>query len=422
MSMLADQKDRQLGLKHWRHGAIFLVAFAVLVSRRPDAVFHAQFWAEDGQVWYADAYNLGWWPALFRPLHGYFQLLPRLTVSLALIPHLARAPLVLNLVAVAVQALPVNLLLSSRSAGWGSLRYRALLAGVYLALPNCTEVSYGITLSQWQLALVVFLVLVGSTPKAVGGRLIDILIVLLCSLSGPFCIFLFPIALFVAWSRRGLSRWVSAGVLAAVSLLQAWCLLRLDPSGRSHYALGASAAMLARIVAGHIYLGTVLGGNGMATTFGQGFLVCIALLGTAILIACLIKSNMEMKLFLLFSAMVLAASLASPTNNPPPGVSVWADLATVPAARYWFFPTLAFAWSLLWCFHGRVTPLKMLSAPLLFLMCFGIVREWVHPALNDMHFTQYAKQFESVAAGTVVTIPENPEGWEIRLTKRPAGR
>jgi hypothetical protein len=33
---------------------------AVLVSRRPSVLFHAEFWAEDGWYWYPDAYHNGW--------------------------------------------------------------------------------------------------------------------------------------------------------------------------------------------------------------------------------------------------------------------------------------------------------------------------------------------------------------------------
>jgi hypothetical protein len=62
------------------HGMIFLVAFGVLVLRRPDAIFNAQFYAEDGKYWYADAYNHGW-ACVFMPQWGYLQ-----TVSLAHAP------------------------------------------------------------------------------------------------------------------------------------------------------------------------------------------------------------------------------------------------------------------------------------------------------------------------------------------------
>jgi len=38
---------------------IFMTAFAILISRRPDALFDAQFWAEDGKYWYVMLTTLG---------------------------------------------------------------------------------------------------------------------------------------------------------------------------------------------------------------------------------------------------------------------------------------------------------------------------------------------------------------------------
>ena len=128
MNPVAARQEPPIELRFWQHGVIFLLACALVVSRRPDLVFHPQLYAEDGHVWFADAYNLGWWPALFRTWGGYFQTLPRLGASLALLVPLFRVPLLLNLIAIASQVLPVNLLLSPRSSAWGSMRFRALLA------------------------------------------------------------------------------------------------------------------------------------------------------------------------------------------------------------------------------------------------------------------------------------------------------
>jgi hypothetical protein len=102
------QPTEQSRLRPWHHCVIFLLACALLVSRRPDAIPHAQFWAEDGHVWFADAYNFGGWAALFRTQDGYFQFLPRLAAALAVLVPLRMAPLVLNLIAIAIAALPVQ--------------------------------------------------------------------------------------------------------------------------------------------------------------------------------------------------------------------------------------------------------------------------------------------------------------------------
>src|SRR5438874_1851777 len=49
-------RDRRLLL----HLSVFFVAFFVIFLRRPDAILNAQFYAEDGKYWFAEAYNLGW--------------------------------------------------------------------------------------------------------------------------------------------------------------------------------------------------------------------------------------------------------------------------------------------------------------------------------------------------------------------------
>ena len=179
--------------------------------------------------------NQGWWAGVCSTYEGYHHVFPRLGAALALLVPLTMAPLALNLIAIAVQALPANLLLSSRSSAWGSVRFRALLAAVYLALPNTREMLNNISQDQWPLTLCAFLLLVASRPKSVAARLFDLSILLLCGLTGPQCIFLFPLALFLAWKLR--DRWLlfAAGVLAATCLVQAWGLLTGGFSSRPRF-------------------------------------------------------------------------------------------------------------------------------------------------------------------------------------------
>ena len=415
------RQQGQTEIRPWQHGVIFLAACLILISRRPDAVFNAQFWAEDGHVWFADAYNFGWWSALFRTCEGYHSVFARLGAALALLVPLAFAPLVLNLIAISVQALPVNLLLSSRSSVWGSLRFRALLAGIYLASPSCFELDGTITNSQWLLALCAFLLLAASPPQGISGRLFDISILLLCGLTGPFCIFLTPIAVFLAWRHRERWRWATAGLLAATGLIQAWSLFSGGYASRPHVLLGASPAMLARVLAGQLYLGTLLGSNTAAVRPGIGpFIVftCIAVAGTIFAVICFLKSSWEMRLFVLFSAAILAGGLIAPAPGPLAETDRWwLELLYGAGVRYWFFPDLALAWLILYCTQSRRQVLQAVSVLLLCILCFGIAIRWEIPAFRDAHFAEYAKSFEAAPPGTVMVIPINPEGWKMRLVK-----
>jgi len=413
------------GLRPWQHGAIFLLACLILISRRPDAIFHFQPYAEDGHVWYADAYNLGWWAALFHTWTGYFLTLPRIAAALSLIAPFRLFPLILNLVAISVQALPFNLLISPRSSGWGDLRLRGLLAAVYLALPNSTELSNGITDANFPLALSAFLLIVALAPRGAAGRLLDFCIILLCGLSGPFCIFLLPISIYLAWKEGKSWRWIIAGVVGASCAIQSYALLFLAPTARAHRAFGAGAALFGRILGGQVYLATILGSNGLSARSGTTVSVilgCIALCGTVLVAWCLMRAPMVMKIFLLFAGMLFISSLIKPVEWGRPDTPVWWVLAGSPGHRYWFFPTLAFAWCLIWCFRAQSPFLKFTSSCLLVLMCYGIVHDWRHPAFRDVNFSASVKRFEAAPAGAVVVIPECPDGWEMTLVKRQAGQ
>src|SRR5437773_5713484 len=196
----------------------------IVVSRRPDAVSNPQFWAEDGKFWFADAYNTGGVGPFLQPYYGYLHLVPRLTALVSQALLLRRGPLLFNLVAIVIEILPVQLLVSSRPSGLGGVSTRMLLAFLCLSLPHTSETHSNITNAQWYLALLAFLVLVSAPARTWGWRSFDILAVVSSSLSGPFAFMLAPVAALVWWKRRGqIGRascregvWVCGGVVAVV--------------------------------------------------------------------------------------------------------------------------------------------------------------------------------------------------------------
>ena len=117
---------------------------ALLVLRRPDAIFHPQLWAEDGVVWFADAYNHGALKALLFARDGYLQLFPRLVAAVSLWVPLLRVPIVFNLCALAVEAVPPLFLVSGRMRNVGPLPLRCVLALLTYLFPipsRCTPLS-----------------------------------------------------------------------------------------------------------------------------------------------------------------------------------------------------------------------------------------------------------------------------------------
>jgi hypothetical protein len=421
METVSTGGDTTQSVLSWRwYAFIFFAAAALVVSRQPDAILHPQFFAEDGSVWFADAYNRGWFLSLFRTYAGYFQTLPRLAAALSLLVPLSWAPLVMNLVGLIVQILPVPLLLSRRLSRLGSLQLRAALAFIYIALPNCQEINVTVTNAQWHLALVACLLLVSCAPVGRASKICDVLAFVLCGATGPFAIPLALIAgIWLAFRRTRWGYWPLA-IFACAAAIQTYGLLAIDSAARNHWPLGASVEWLIRILAGQVYLGTLLGSNDLAVRVGMSFLVCVGIVGSMLMAYCFYQARLEWKLFLLFSLLLFAASLRSPmTLRPEHGNTVWQLIAQVPGIRYCFFPTLAFAWTLVWFLLG--TPSRQLrqiiAAVLLLVQLTGFIRDWRHPAYKDLHFASYVNELTNSAPGTLVTFPENPNGWSFRLLK-----
>ena len=124
-----------------------------------------------------------------------------------------------------------------------------------------------------------------------------------------------------------------------------------------------------------------------------------------------------MKLLLVFVSMVFIASLLSPAYYAPAGSTIWEWLLKIPGNRYYFLPSVAFAWVLLWCARSGTAILKATASILLCVMSFGVVMDWRNPSIKDLHWKEYARAFEAAPPGMVMIIPENEPGWTIRLVK-----
>lgn len=402
----------------WRiHVLVFAIAIVAIIARRPDALFNAQFFGEDGTVWFRDAYNLGWLSALLSSQNGYFQTLPRLAAALALAVPFQFAPLVMNLAGITFQVLPVNILLSSVSSNWGPLSVRAWMAALYIALPNCRELNVSVEEGQWHLALLACLLVLARPPKTITGRIAFIGAILLAGFTGPFCLLLLPVSLVFWWVRR--NRWtlVITAALALPSIVQLLALIRSSSATRPAVGLGATPGLFIRLLGGQVYLGALLGATSSPANKRMAWIVTAAIIGTAVVVFCLLKASLEWKLFILFSELVFTASLKSPMVSMT--VPQWQVLQRSPGIRYWFFPTLAFVWALIWCSSAsRMRLVRSFATGGLILMSFGILRDWEYPAYTDFNFPSYAKQFAAAAPGTLVTIPIYPDGWVIQLTKK----
>ena len=108
--------DRSLNLASAKFYTFVLVAYAVAVLvRMPDILIKRRFWAEEGEVYFHNAWNERWYDALFAVHSGYLNLSASVATLLAvyLVP-LEFAPLVSTSFALLVQLCPAFLLITGR--------------------------------------------------------------------------------------------------------------------------------------------------------------------------------------------------------------------------------------------------------------------------------------------------------------------
>jgi hypothetical protein len=404
------------------HLAIFLASLFVLFLRRPDALLNAQFYAEDGARWFADAYHIGW-HCLVLPESGYLQTVSRLIGLLCQLFPFTLAPLLMNLFAFFFQILPVNLFLSSRFAEipWVT---RFLSALLYLSLPNSFERHANTTNIQWHLALACCLLLLSRLPSTGVARYIEWLLLALSVLDGPAGLLLTPVALILWWMRRD-KRSLSA-LLALIPGAVLQTLVLLFSGTRRPATNGATLTRFVEIVGGQVFLSSVLGirtsiqwffGHASWLLLAQGIALAIglALIGYAVS-----RGPLELRLFVLYAFLSLSLALIRPVASFGTVYPQWQLMETPGVAnRYYFFPMCAFYASLIWLASNPKHPAKIArfaSIGVLALLPIGIVRDWRYKPFVDYNFKAFAADFERASPGTKVSIPINP-GWELALVK-----
>lgn len=419
MNLKNLQVDKLVFSNIFLHIVVTLESFIIIVSRRSDALFNPQFFAEDGG-WYTNAYHHGF-ESLVTPSVGYFHAIPRLVGLFSQIFPFSEAPLIFNLAAIGIELVVVNFLISNRLAEIiPNLSMRIIIAFVYLAIPNAHEVNANLTNFQWHACLLMFLIIVAKPSEKTAWKIFDILTVILSSLTGPFCMFLFPIA-FIRWFYTK-EKWTLylIAIFATASLIQFYAMAVTE---RPHAEqLGASVKNFSRIVGGQIFVGSIISGKGYQWLIENKLwkdlsIAIINLIGFVLIIYGAIKSKIELKLFILFSTLVFAASIISPISDPKDTPWIGLGIPNI-AGRYWFIPTFCFIVTIIYLAgYAKSRIIKIISIIMILLMPIGIISGWIIPPFIDYKFQDYAQEFENATSGTEVTIPINPN-WTIKLKKK----
>lgn len=421
------------------HAAVFIVALLVIISRRPDAVFNPQFWAEDGTIFYAESYNNGSWQSLFSTYAGYLHAVPRLTAAFAMYFPLKVAPLIFNLFAIIIQILPVNLFVSSRFS-WlvPNIKYRIYISFLYLVLPGCFEIHANITNAQWRIALLLFMVMITPALSLI-HKIFDVILISIGSLTGPFSAIMMPIIPFFIISRKKRIHqknypkdsffYPKLILLVIVSILHLIVIFndkqgqgRISKVGVNVFSI-ETLTTIAKIFSNQLILMSTLGSNLTAKVikiFPEQLYTYVSLLllvfGIIFLIYLFRKSPLELSILIIFSALIPLIAIASAL----PDIALFTIINY--GGRYWFSLVLSFSIGILWLcqrvYRKKQNRSKVLVGIVFVTMLIGIVNDWRHPDFKDYKFNDYADKFQKLPIGSEIVIPINPDPWLMKLIKK----
>lgn len=402
---------------------VCVASLALLASRRPDAFINPQFYAEDGALWFARAYNLGALSAMFIPDAGYLQVLATGAGAIAVLFPVSFAPMVFTGLAAIVEISPAVFLSTRRASQLiPGLVPRLALAFGYLALPNVWTNSVVMTYASWRMALVAFLLLV-TRPKGPSGYLLDAVVVALCGLGGPLILFMLPVVI-VHTIARPAARSVPFLVAAILtSAIQLW-LLAGSAGARPTLALGASPGNFCRIFANQYIYSLVWGRSRFSDRVAMwpwleapAVLAFVTIAGLSLLGFAAVRGPYAFRLFLLFTAIVLGATLLSATVTGP---TQWESLSHPGAGtRYFLFGMLTIVVALRWLATRRPLVARVSGFTILALILFmGVRADWRHFALPDHDYQSFARELESAPRGAVLETAIEPPGWTMTLVKR----
>jgi hypothetical protein len=199
---------------------LLIIAFACLTAFRfPNVILHGRFWAEEGLVFYSNAWTLSWWEALLHPSAGYINVIPNIAGLLAYLVPIETAPYVTSGVALVVHCFPALLILFARDS-WLQARGVIIAALVVIATPPGTEEAWLNSINSQQTLALCAAMLLALEPSMGGfGRYQKVLLAL-APMSAPASWCLFPLFFLRAVMEKSWPRAVQGGILLTGVLVQ----------------------------------------------------------------------------------------------------------------------------------------------------------------------------------------------------------
>ena len=214
---------------------ILFAALVLIIIRSPLLLLHGRVVAEEGTVYFQQAWDSGAWTALLAPHQGYYSLFMNgLTLFAERLLPLEWFAVSLVFVSLLVMLLTVYLAISCELF---TARARWLAAAIVLLVPSI-EVWLTAEDMQFYLSACTALICLSSPAR---HRIMRSLTLILAGLTGPVSCIFTPFFWWRAWRGRSPMAALQAAILTLGALVQAFVILYFRAGGRSASGLAKLA-------------------------------------------------------------------------------------------------------------------------------------------------------------------------------------
>lgn len=208
--------------KYFMNNFVFFASFFYLVLsaiKMRDYLTQGRFWAEEGTFFYSGIVNRNAFDAIFFTFNGHLEIVTNIIVYISTFVDLRYAPLVTTYLSLAVQFIPIYIMIRYRDALSLSRSNSILMVIISAGLPQASEVWANSINLHFHFSLLVALIaaisLVKGPPKWVSRILLGI-----SGLSGIPSNFLIPVFAFLALKTKEKERWIQLSILSFTAFFQ----------------------------------------------------------------------------------------------------------------------------------------------------------------------------------------------------------
>ena len=389
---------------------LYSMIVLVLFYRRPDAFYHSQFWAEEGTVFFKEAYEQGFL-SIFNTCAGYYHLLPRLLAFLSVIVSLPLAyiPFLFCYTWLLVLFLIIWYL-------WNRLPFhdveKLFLSLAIVLIPLQSEIFMNQTNIQW--VMVLFPIIIFSSQEEDKNNkwfYFDCIVLVFSGFTGPNFIVLLPLFLFLLLSSKNNNLRkllyllaIISGVLGFLALVSHGSVNRVE----GHFTLlNQGFIQFIFVQYAFLFIGKL--------AFKMPFIVmCLGAIGVFgfYLYAfkkSLIQYNQKIFLFICITASLLFLGITLIAyRNEPSLLSPYYR-----GVRNFYIPALLFVWVLMQLLfsHKHVTKILIGIIVLFSLELVLFVGAFKFEKIDVKSYS------EKIYYSDSLVIPVNPKGWFIHLNK-----